>query len=97
MKWRWLGPLVTAAALAGFTGTTQAGAVRFAGRRISRTSTAVAHAAMAGGSAVADGAATAGKATGKGPVILAKGAKALPGEAARGTEKVAKAMGKAIW
>jgi len=72
----------------------QAGAIRFAGKKLAKGTTTVA-------SATAGGVASAGKATGgvvaTGAGGLAKGAKATPGVMARGTKAAAKGIAKAIW
>jgi hypothetical protein len=85
---------LTALALAWAAQDAQAGAIRFAGKKLAQGTTTVA-------SATAGGVATAGKATGgvvaTGAGGLAKGAKASPGLLARGTKAVAKGIAKAIW
>jgi len=83
-------------ALALFWGTqdAQAGAIRYAGKKLAKGTTTVA-------STTAGGVASAGKAAGgvvaTGAGGFAKSVKATPGVLARGTKAAAKGMAKAIW
>jgi hypothetical protein len=77
-----------------------AGVIRSAGKEFSKGSARVTSAAATGGHAAASGAAAAGEATGgalkNGAAEFAKGAKATPKKAARGTEVAAKKVWRVI-
>ena len=79
----------------------QAGTVRYAGKKISHGSTAVAGATVDGVQAAGDGLAAGGKATGSacktGVTSVGKGAKATPGLTVRGVKGAGKGIAKAIW
>lgn len=74
----------------------QAGAIRFAGKKLVQGSTAVAGATADGAQAAGGGMAAAGKASGgavkTGAVAVGKGAKAAPGLIARGGKSIVKAI-----
>jgi hypothetical protein len=94
LRLRILVMFLTALALSWAAQDAQAGAIRYAGKKLAKGTTTVA-------STAAGGVASAGKATG-GVVVtgaggLAKGAKATPGVLARGTKAAAKGIAKAIW
>jgi hypothetical protein len=108
MRYRVLSVLAVAAGLALWTPGAQAGAVRYAGKQITKGTAAVASAAASGGSAVAGGVVSAGQSTkgavataadavGDGAVAVAKGATATPGLVAHGTSKAARAVWHKVW
>ena len=74
----------------------QAGAIRYAGKKITQGTTAVAGATADGVQAAGGGMATAGKASGgavkTAAVTAGKGAKATPGLIARGGKSIARAI-----
>lgn len=79
----------------------QAGAIRYAGKKIGKGSAQVASVTASGVQATAEGVTTAGKATGgvvkTGAVAVGKGAAATPGLVVRGTKAGVKAIARAIW
>jgi hypothetical protein len=79
----------------------QAGTVRYAGKKISQGSSAVAGMATDGVQAAGDGVAAGGKATGSackdGLASAGKGVKATPGLAVKGAKGAGKGIAKAIW
>ena len=81
--------------------TAQAGTVRYAGKKISQGSTAVASATSNGVQAAGGGLAAGGKAPGgalqDGGVGIGKGVKATPGLAVRGVKGAGKGIAKVIW
>jgi hypothetical protein len=94
LRLRFLVMFLIALALSWGTQDAQAGAIRFAGKKLAKGTTTVA-------STTAGGVASAGKATGgavaTGAGGFAKGVKATPGVLARGTKAAAKGIAKAIW
>ncbi|MBI4167307.1 MAG: hypothetical protein HY508_16405 [Acidobacteria bacterium] len=101
MKLKILATLFVAGALCLGTVEAQAGPLRYAGKKISQGSSAVAGVAVDGVQAAGDGMAAGGKATGgalkTGITGIGKGAKATPGLAARGVKGAGKGIAKAIW
>ena len=105
MKWKLVAIGLSALVLSWTAGYAHAGAVRYAGKQITKGTVAVAQTtANAAGSAVGtagNGAATVGKTTGgalqTGASAVAKGAKATPGLAAKGGKALGKKIWKTIW
>jgi hypothetical protein len=101
LKLRILATLFIAGAFCLGTQEVQAGTLRYAGKKISQGSSAVAGLAVNGVQAAGDGVAAGGKATGgackAGISGIGKGAKATPGLAARGVKGAGKGIAKAIW
>jgi len=88
--------LFVALALAWAFQPARAGAIRYAGKKITQGTTAIAGATADGVQAAGGGMAAAGKASGgavkTGAVTAGKGAKATPGLIARGGKSIAKAI-----
>jgi len=101
LKFKILATLFIAGAFCLGTTEAQAGTIRYAGKKISQGSSAVAGLAVDGVQAAGDGVAAGGKATGgalkRGVTGIGKGAKATPGLAARGVKGAGKGIAKAIW
>ena len=101
LKPRLFATLIVAAAFFLSTQGTQAGTVRYAGKKISQGSVAVVGLAGDGVQAAGEGVAAGGKATGSalksGITATAKGAKATPSLAVRGVKGAGKGIAKAIW
>jgi len=98
---RMLGAILVSLAFIWGAEEAEAGAIRFAGKKVRQGSTAVAGVTAATAQAAGGGVAIVGKTTGgvikTGVVATGKGAKATPALAARGAKAMAKGLARAIW
>ncbi|MFB3920101.1 MAG: hypothetical protein ACE145_00180 [Terriglobia bacterium] len=101
MRYTILSFFLGALMLAWGTQDAQAGAIRYAGKKISNGTVVVAQTTADAAQATGSGVATVGKATGgatkSGVVAVGSGVKATPGLVARGTKAVGKGITKALW
>lgn len=101
MKAKLIATFVVAGAFFLLAPITQAGAVRYTGKKISQGSSAVVSVTGNGVQAAGGGVAAGGKATGgalkSGVTGIAKGARATPGLAVRGVKGVGKAITHGLW
>jgi len=101
VRLRILVTLLVVGLFSGAASEAQAGAIRFAGKKIARGTAAVAGVTADGAQAAGGGMAVAGKASGgalkAGAVGVGKGVAATPGLTARGAKALGKGVSKVIW